>query len=152
MDWTDKVRSILAKADTCVTGGRQEDYGTPENCFRDIAFLWSVLFDTHVTMRQVALANILQKVVRETHRHKEDNAIDIAGYAAILAALAADESEITEEPKGAQPTTCPECGGQMDIMDIFESHIIYRCRLEAIRFEYNRDTGNLTLLSSENIR
>ena len=77
---------ILKAAEVCVNGDRQNDYGTPERNFELIAELWSAYLSTlphEVTPKDVAAMLILLKIARiASGKKKNDNWIDIAGYAA----------------------------------------------------------------------
>ena len=77
---------ILKAAEGCVNGDRQNDYGTPERNFSLIAELWSTYLSTlphEVTPKDVAAMLVLLKVARiASGKKKDDNWIDIAGYAA----------------------------------------------------------------------
>ncbi len=79
------VRSeILSVAKSCVCGERQEDYGTPESNFKTISKLWNAYLGDNVTdAHDVAMMMALLKIARiRSGRRKEDNYIDLAGYAA----------------------------------------------------------------------
>lgn len=83
---------ILAAAQKCVCGDREQDYGSPENNFKVIADLWSVYIrercaspaaDVCVGTVDVAAMLALLKIARISSGHaKNDNWIDLAGYAA----------------------------------------------------------------------
>lgn len=77
---------ILAKARQCVSGERDQDYGTPENSFGMIAELWNVYarcVGAAFTPKDVAAMLALLKIARiATGISKDDNWIDLAGYAA----------------------------------------------------------------------
>ena len=78
---------ILERAATCVSGDREEDYGSPEQNFRTIALLWSVYIQRlgrgYLEDRDVAAMLALLKIARIASGHaKSDNWIDLAGYAA----------------------------------------------------------------------
>lgn len=80
---------ILKKAEECVNGSRQEDYGNPEDNFKTIARLWAdYLHGTgqdiiEINACDVAVMLALLKIARiASGRAKEDNFIDLAGYAA----------------------------------------------------------------------
>lgn len=78
---------ILENALSCVSGERQQDYGSPENNFRTIALLWSVYIQRlgrgYLEDRDVAAMLALLKIARiASGNAKEDNWIDLAGYAA----------------------------------------------------------------------
>lgn len=92
---------VLSAARACVCGDREQDYGSPENNFRTIASLWnSYLYGAglmenptpHVWKglkpKDVAAMLALLKVARIAgNRPKQDNWIDLAGYAACGAEL-----------------------------------------------------------------
>lgn len=74
---------ILEAARKCVCGDREQDYGSPENSFAKTAALWSAYCDAVFTAKDVAVMLGLLKIARISGGHaKEDNWIDLAGYAA----------------------------------------------------------------------
>lgn len=75
---------ILDRANVCVNGDRENDYGTPERNFETIARLWNgYLGEDRFDAKDVAAMLILLKVARiKSGKKKNDNWIDIAGYAA----------------------------------------------------------------------
>ena len=84
---------ILEAAKKCVSGDREQDYGSPENNFKRIASLWSAYLygdamqdfpETQLlTPEDVAAMMSLVKIARIGSGHaKADNWIDLAGYAA----------------------------------------------------------------------
>ena len=81
---------ILVQAKKCVCGDREEDYGSPENNFMTIAKLWTDYlhaefkdFGFILGPGDVAAMMILLKVSRiASGNGKNDNWVDIAGYAA----------------------------------------------------------------------
>lgn len=92
---------VLSAARACVCGDREQDYGSPENNFRTIASLWnSYLYGAGLMKnpnpdvwkglkpKDVAAMLALLKVARIAgNRPKQDNWIDLAGYAACGAEL-----------------------------------------------------------------
>lgn len=80
-------KSILEKAEEIVSGDRAEDYGDMRTSFDNIAKMWSVIVGKEVTARQVGLMMIALKLCRENNKHKEDNLIDVAGYAKCVSML-----------------------------------------------------------------
>lgn len=81
--------SVLEAAKKCVCGDREDDYGSPENNFITIANLWSdymhAEFGTNFILGpgDVAAMMILLKISRiASGNGKDDNWVDIAGYAA----------------------------------------------------------------------
>lgn len=84
-------KEILAAAEKCVCGQREEDYGTPEDSFRLIAELWMPLIkacvpegtDVCVNPDTVSLMMALLKVARIINNPEHlDSWVDLAGYAA----------------------------------------------------------------------
>lgn len=74
---------ILDAAKHCVCGDREQDYGTPENSFSNIAALWGAYLGTPITPVDVAAMMITLKVGRIAGGSlSQDNWVDIAGYAA----------------------------------------------------------------------
>ena len=79
---------ILEKAMDCVSGQREQDYGTPENNFQLIADLWKVYKGVDFTGQDVAMMMALLKVARiKTGRGTDDSFVDLAGYAACAGEL-----------------------------------------------------------------
>ena len=83
-----KRQEILQTAERCVCGDREQDYGSPENNFQIVADLWNAScgFDAsrgRFTAKDVAALLALLKIARIATGHaKEDNWVDLAGYAA----------------------------------------------------------------------
>ena len=85
-------KEILEAATKCVCGDREQDYGIPENNFRTIAELWAAYIkgkcvarnvDVDIFPEDVATMLALLKIARiASGRAKEDNWVDLAGYAA----------------------------------------------------------------------
>ena len=80
---------ILAAAKQCVSGDRDQDYGSPEKSFDMIAALWEPYLRQkcggHIclTAADVGAMMCLFKLARIATGHsKADNWIDLAGYAA----------------------------------------------------------------------
>lgn len=85
----------LDKAKEIVNGARQENYGSPEKNFANIALYWSVYLSRDIKPTDVALMMVLMKLARlENKPDHEDSWIDIAGYAANGAELATRRAEI----------------------------------------------------------
>ena len=89
-----KRKMILSKANECVNGQRDAQYGNPENNFQTIAMLWMNYLeaagatavgsdDIYIRPKDVAAMLALLKISRiATGAPKLDNCIDLAGYAA----------------------------------------------------------------------
>lgn len=86
--------NILEKAKEIINGERQGQYGKPENSFQRIAEFWSGYLGKELSDYDVANMMILMKVARNAGGvYKDDNWIDICGYAAIGAELQAASRE-----------------------------------------------------------
>ncbi len=78
-----KRAEILEAAKTCVCGEREQNYGKPEKNFETIAEFWTAYMGHHVNAKDVAAMLALLKIARIASGHaKEDNWVDLAGYAA----------------------------------------------------------------------
>ena len=70
------------------------DYGPQRFCFQRIAALWTAMGlncdGAPVAPQDVAMAMILLKMARQQHASKDDNWVDIAGYAACGAEIDVD--------------------------------------------------------------
>ena len=82
-------KDILQKATEATNGSRAEDYGHVENNFHTIACLWNDYIRGKpdgrrtITSTDVAAMMGLVKIARIASGHaKEDNWVDLAGYAA----------------------------------------------------------------------
>ena len=76
-------KEILEHAMKCVCGDREQDYGSPENNFQRIATFWSDYLEEEISSKDVAVMLALLKIARIASGHaKEDNWVDLAGYAA----------------------------------------------------------------------
>ena len=83
-------KALLEAAERVVTGDREDDYGAPEQNFSHIADLGTayLLGGVHIKPHDVAAMMALLKIARvASGQHKNDNWIDIAGYAACGAEL-----------------------------------------------------------------
>ena len=78
-----KREDCLKRANACVNGDREQQYGNPENNFNMIASLWSDYLNLKITALDVACMMSLFKIARiKGGVVKSDNWIDLAGYAA----------------------------------------------------------------------
>lgn len=78
-------KEMLDEAAKIVEGSRDEEYGKPENNFRQIAALWNAYLDgkSSIGIDDVANMMILLKLVRAKQNPDHlDSFVDIAGYAA----------------------------------------------------------------------
>lgn len=91
-------KDCLDAAVDIVCKNRENTYGNPEDNFSVIAKLWSLYIDREITSSDVAVMMILLKIARiKGGNFKDDNYIDIAGYAACAAEIG--ELEEREKPK-----------------------------------------------------
>ena len=106
---------ILKKANECVTGYRQEDYGNPEDNFKLIATLWEpyirsrCVFEADVCIepQDVAILMSLLKIARiATGTQTEDSFVDACGYLACAGEIAGEDTNVPtkEMPKKDGPT------------------------------------------------
>lgn len=73
--------NILEEATRLVHGNRGADYGHPLDDFSRTAAMWSAILGTPVTAEQVGLCMCAVKISRQCNRPKDDNLVDLAGYA-----------------------------------------------------------------------
>lgn len=84
-----KRADFLRRAQKCVCGGRDSDYGTPEDNFGTIAKLWTIYRGTTFTGKDVAMMMALLKIARiRNGRYSADSYVDLAGYAACAGEIA----------------------------------------------------------------
>lgn len=76
--------TILDKAKEIVKGDRNANYGDFKKNFEDISSITKVLTGKDITPEDCCKVLIAVKLAREGYRHKEDNLIDLCGYAYIL--------------------------------------------------------------------
>jgi hypothetical protein len=88
---------VLDEAKRITAADRQKDYGHPADDFARTALMWTAVLAAKlrdgamVTASDVPLCMIAVKLARQSHRHKRDNLVDIAGYARTAAMVAGDE-------------------------------------------------------------
>lgn len=111
---------ILDKAKTIINGERQGTYGNAEDNFASIAAFWSTYLNTPIDSTDVANMMILMKVARNSSGvYKDDNYIDICGYAALGGEIAADK-ELFPREKGKKTYD--------DAVDALRQHGCMLCR------------------------
>ena len=85
---TQRGRIICEEALRTINGERQDQYGNPEDAFKQIAALWEAYLGTKVTPVMVADMMQLLKIARERHgTGKRDNLVDNIGYALLSAKM-----------------------------------------------------------------
>jgi hypothetical protein len=86
-------RAICEEALRTINVERQDQYGNPEDTFKQIGHLWTAYLSrgghmTMITPPMVADMMCLLKIARENGgRGKRDNAVDLIGYAALGARM-----------------------------------------------------------------
>ncbi len=84
---------ILNRAKSIINGERQGTYGDAEDSFQIIAEMWGAYLNTEILSEDVANMMILMKVARNSSGvYKDDNWIDICGYAALGGEIQAAKS------------------------------------------------------------
>ena len=77
---------ILTEALSIISGSRNEAYGDHERECERIAAIWNVLVEGRtITADLVDMMMVTMKMVRETHRSKRDNLVDMLGYLMLMA-------------------------------------------------------------------
>ena len=93
-------KEVLHTAEQMVSGNREQDYGNPENNFERIADFWNAYLPGGLTQNKlkphdVAAMLALLKIARIGSGHaKDDNWVDLAGYAACGGELQSWEENI----------------------------------------------------------
>ena len=89
--------NIFEMAKKIVNGHRQDDYGSPEDSFQNIANYWNAYFaqiydkrEDGLTAEDVAIMMVLFKIARLGHGYTKDSVVDMCGYSAIYAAMHGD--------------------------------------------------------------
>lgn len=120
-----KREEILTAANKVVNGERDKQYGNPEDNFGIIADLWSIYLDEKIEAKDVAMMMALLKIARiRSGKYKDDNYIDLAGYAACGAEVeyredAEKEFRATDKGKcsGCMYVLCDDCEVERDACD-----------------------------------
>lgn len=90
-------KECLEKAIETVCNDREDTYGKPEDNFKPISDLWSAYKGAEFSPKDVVVMMSLLKIARiTTGKHKDDNYVDLAGYAACACELGNDY-EIAEK-------------------------------------------------------
>lgn len=89
--------TVLAEAIRITDGARQSDYGHPRDDFARTALMWTGILSrklrdgAEIAADDVPLCMIAVKLARQSHQHKRDNLVDIAGYSRTAAMVAGEE-------------------------------------------------------------
>lgn len=81
------MKTDFAKSLDEILSSRGQEYGDSSRMLTKIAAMWSLILGHNITPKEVGLMMVGMKILREGQRHKKDNLVDIAGYAAILSDL-----------------------------------------------------------------
>ena len=84
-----KPRNNAEKTVADTLADRQQDYGDAKESFDRIARLWNIWLagKSTIAAHDVAMMMVLFKVAREKHKTKDDNLVDIGGYAELARRL-----------------------------------------------------------------
>jgi len=78
-----RAAELLHNTADLIDNVKSKEYGDPDESFTNIAAMWSLYLGHHISMNDVAIMMILLKICRNKHLRKEDNYVDICGYAAL---------------------------------------------------------------------
>lgn len=112
-------KELLQEAGRIVTVDRAATHGRAEDSFSAIAGLWSAHLGVNISPVDVACMMALLKIARiKGNPSHEDNWIDLAGYAACGAEVAAASQEpptgLAEEPEGKDSPIPFELAGEAE--------------------------------------
>ena len=94
-----KRSEILRKAESCVNGSREQDYGNVEDNFSLIAKLWSSYLGETISPVDVSMMMCLLKIARiKNGGGTGDSFVDLAGYAACGGEIRTSEEQAKEVP------------------------------------------------------
>lgn len=89
---------VLMKANGCVNGAREKEYGTPDKSFTNVANLWTAYKEVEFTPTDVAIMLALLKVGRiKGDKASLDSFVDAAGYFACAAEVTLAEVTSNDE-------------------------------------------------------
>jgi hypothetical protein len=117
--YSSDMGKYIDQAKNVTEGARRRDYDRPLPNFLRIALLDNVWYagdmmpGRYITPLDVDITNILQKIAREQNTHKDDNIVDIVGYADLL-------DDMDQQMKQLGYTKGVECLYAMDVGEMFE--------------------------------
>jgi hypothetical protein len=92
-----KGERLFNLAKKIINGHRQDDYGTPEDSFQNIANYWNAYFaqihdkrEDGLTAEDIAIMMVLLKIARLGYKYTFDSVVDMCGYSAIYANMHGD--------------------------------------------------------------
>ena len=83
----------IDEAKGLIYNDRNDQYGSIEEEARKLAQGWSVILGCDVPPEKTLLCMAWLKIVRQAHKHKKDNVVDLIGYAQLLDDLMDSEEE-----------------------------------------------------------
>jgi hypothetical protein len=100
----DLVRTtLLEEANALIHGDRAEAYGSALQNAKDWAQMFSAATGLEVRPEHYPVALICTKLVREKHKTKRDNWVDIAGFAGVWGKMDAEKELDREALKNIGP-------------------------------------------------
>ena len=90
----DKAAKVLEEAIKCITSERASVYGPYENESDRACRIFEIITGIKLEPKHVAILMMCVKLAREANLHKQDNLVDLCGYAGLYNQLAeADDSK-----------------------------------------------------------
>jgi len=81
------AKDILEKAIDLITNDRADRYGPIRDNIFGVVSAYKALTKQDIAAKDIMLIMILIKLSRQNYSHKDDNLVDIAGYAALGAEI-----------------------------------------------------------------
>ena len=81
------MNKYVTEALKLITDDRRKEYGPVRESFERIAVKWTHYLGKTILAEDVAAMMVLFKMAREQHQHKDDNIVDILGYAMLWSEL-----------------------------------------------------------------
>jgi len=94
------MESICQEAHRLTNGDRNHTYGHPFDDFTHAAAIAAAILKMPIRPEHIPFIMFAVKIARESHLHKRDNLVDIAGYANTLA-MFYEESDRREKAHAA---------------------------------------------------
>ena len=113
-------KETLKKAEECVCGKREQEYGSPEDNFQSIANLWSSYKNVSFTALDVSMMMALLKIARiQTGTATEDSFVDLAGYAACGAEISDNKKMEPKSTFNVENDILPRCNSLSRLLNMF---------------------------------
>lgn len=116
--------NILKKADSIVYGedNAKRQYGSASESFGRASVIASIMCGKDITPADIARIQIALKLSRESVNHKEDNLVDLCGYASILNDL--NSSDLPGMENGSLTISGRQSGPNTKIRVCSECHCV----------------------------